>query len=703
MTSIALSSTNGGAWDAGGTSITSVTGDARLTFSTARNVVGVICGISSSRGRGGRSVGVGDDPDGGRYEDIEFALYVSHGRVTPVESGVLITSAERSVGHMQELGITLRGGLVTYSVGGVPFHDSPGRPLGRTYARAALFFAGDSIHDAALERLRSQGARSAGDLHPLEAEASNKPGASSEGKLPPLASVAECRDHCRSDGELHPLAGMSAHNSYTAAVGALRPLTGISYAVRIAPGYCTASGVIAPLNGVSFSATGGIISSSGAIAALEGESSDRPYAEAVGSLHPLECSTATPRGYNHCLILTSALSDRFTLSAFSGAVFVGTAVSTPPLFDARGRMNPKNAAGLLAPRSILSAFSGAVFKGMAPSTTLGIDGVFTGIGRASLILPAVTLAAEGTVGQVGGMDAHSPRATLSAFSGGVAAIETKKATFSGAATAMVLGRAPLLMCGRPSASGFAGAVLTKNLFSQTTTLAATATTAVTGVAVLMSPAAAVTALAKLVQFGSAELMMPMPWVAATPNYAVLALPFPTLVASGGAALEPWAGAWAFNLIDPPANATGQQDEKYAASQYTNFPFFRIVRFGGHHYGVSATGLYRLGGETDAGEPIAWAVETTISDFDSPQLKAMPSAYVGAHLGPQAQAKAVVGERGSHEYTYPNVRGAPIQNHRVVFGRGMRSRYYGVRVEDQSGGALHLDSIDLEVVTLTRKI
>lgn len=697
------SSSGAAAWDAGGTSITSVVGDAGLTFSVPRGTVGVVCGLSSDRGTGGGSIGTGSGvsstEDG--YEGIEFALYVSHGRVTPVESGVLITSAERDVGHMQELGVMLRGDTVAYSVGGVVFLVRPGRPLGRTYARASLFSPGDSIFNAALVRLDSQGARSDGKLHPLVAGATR--GCSSEGNLLPLASTSGCDGHCRSAGALAPLTGMSAHKSYAAVIGDLHPLAGKSRAAHIIPTYCLSSSSIYPLNGVSFSATGGIISSGGELPALNGRSSDRAYAEVEGALHPLAGTVSPQRGFNHCLILTSKLSERFTLAAFSGAVFAGVAPRQPLSIVAGGRLQARNAASTLAPRCIVSAYAGAVFAGDGPSATLGIEGVFVIVGRATLAAPPATLSAQGVVWQTGGVGAHSPRATLHSFGGGTATIETAKATLSAHASVVARGGAQLL-CGALNVSGFAGAVLTKNLFSQATTLATAATAAVAGVAVLTSPAAVVTASAEMAQYGSAELMMPMPWVLATPSYAVLVLPFPLLTASGASELLPWGEAWAFNLIDPPDKAgRQQQDEKYAASQYTNFPFFRIVRFGGHHYGVSATGLYRLGGETDAGEPIAWAVETTISDFGSPQLKAMPSAYVGAHLGPQARAKAVVGERGSHEYTYPNVRGAPIQNHRVVFGRGMRSRYYGVRVEDQSGGELHLDSIDLEVVTLTRKI
>ena len=59
----------------------------------------------------------------------------------------------------------------------------------------------------------------------------------------------------------------------------------------------------------------------------------------------------------------------------------------------------------------------------------------------------------------------------------------------------------------------------------------------------------------------------------------------------------------------------------------------------------------------------------------------------------------VGEKSTEVYTYSNVCGPRLQNHRIQFGRGMASRHYAYGVSDATGGQLELQSLDVEIVPL----
>lgn len=655
------------AWDGGASSIEFVTGDVELSFIASPSAVGIVCGLATQR-------------EGDGYESIEFALYISHGKVRPIELGVFATTSMQSIHPSDRLSIALQQGVVTYSVNGSPFHVSASMELGTVFARAELFSAGDFVRDAALQSL-SVPHKISVNLCPLESVSGNKTYASSKGVLPQLVTAAIGLGKCSSYSSMSPLTGIATNKQYAQSSAELPALTGKSKPKGIVPTYCLSAVELAPINGVSLGTTGGIISSSGSIRGLTGKSSDRPYAESMAELPPLigDSSDVRPRrGY-----FFKSLGGKFTLDAYGVAL-------------------DGNAATISAPSATLRAFAGAIGAAISQPSVLSIGGEIQVVGGANLLTAPVELTATGAVTELGVVRIKGIRASIAAFGGGTLSVTAPNAVIAGQASEPIMGRAMLFPRSATVASGFSGAVLTQRLFG-TAALSTNASTAIVGTAQVESPPPSVKASGSRFTFGAASLVMPLPQLAASLNRAALTMPDPVLAATGGIALEPWGEAWVFGLGDSTDAQGAPVATRYPASRYTQFPFLQILYFDGHHYGVGADGVYRLGGNTDNGLPIAWDVETHISDFKSPQLKSMASAFIGAHLGPAAGVKAVVGEVSSYAYIYPNVRGAPIQNHRVVFGRGMRSRYYGVRIEDESGGDLHMDSIDLEVVNLSRKI
>ena len=141
------------------------------------------------------------------------------------------------------------------------------------------------------------------------------------------------------------------------------------------------------------------------------------------------------------------------------------------------------------------------------------------------------------------------------------------------------------------------------------------------------------------------------------------------------------------------------------TRYTNFPFTHIVRYQNGYYAVAADGLYLLGGSTDYASPTAtsipWEMETHLTDFDSPMLKTVDSAYIGARLGRSEAVILHAGETKEKSYKYTTPRGTGAQNHRQKFGKGVKNRYFALGLE--GSGEVEIDNIEFDVTTMTRRI
>ena len=211
------------------------------------------------------------------------------------------------------------------------------------------------------------------------------------------------------------------------------------------------------------------------------------------------------------------------------------------------------------------------------------------------------------------------------------------------------------------------------------------------------PAPQLAATGQTAVFGRAVLSMPAPLLRTGLNTAELVAPNFRLSALAEAVDSALREAWAINLD------AGGEGGVFAATHYTGFPIQQIVEFEGSAYGITATGLYRLEGETDEAAPIPWSVKTTPTDYGSIQLKRAITAYLGGNLGANAMVSVFVGQKSTESYTYPNLRGPRLQNHRVQFGRGMASRHYACGVSDATGGQLELQSLDVEIVPIGRAV
>ncbi len=318
----------------------------------------------------------------------------------------------------------------------------------------------------------------------------------------------------------------------------------------------------------------------------------------------------------------------------------------------------ENSADVTLPHLTLNAHGGANATMTLPMLTLAIAGTVQGLGRADITLPALSLSAAGRV----------------------------------AGTAAFAGTLPSLKM-----VGYSGAVCSVTLASGLT-IQATGTMGSVGRAAVTLPMLELNAAAAVQIHGGADLLLPSLQMGVTAQ-AWLMLPGLQLTAIGTAVVTATYEAYALNLNHNDPNANDEM------TRYTNFPFTHIVRYQGSYFGVNGTGLYLLEGTTDFAEPtptkIPWAFKAAMTDFKSPFIKTVVSAYFAGRLGPTASVQLYVGENGAKTFSYTCPRGDHAQNYRQKFGRGIDSRYYALGASGT--GSLALDSIEFNAINTTRRI
>ena len=367
-----------------------------------------------------------------------------------------------------------------------------------------------------------------------------------------------------------------------------------------------------------------------------------------------------PALYAYCGANSAIAAPSPTLFAIGGGIGADLTLPSPTLYATARSSAGDNDFTYTAPSPTLSAFGGASAKLSAPRASLNITATVVNFGEAALESPSATLSAAGKVSATG----HA------------------KLTFGN-------------NLGAYNLVGYGGAVASITL-TDSPTIQATGTTGSIGRASLSAPLFELTAEGTAHNYGSALISAPVGQMGGTARVWLVA-PGATLTAIGSAVVTATYEAYAVNLNH--RNTDAAVDE---TTRYTNFPFTHVVRYKNSYFGVNSTGLYLLEGTTDAGTDISYSVKTATSDFDSPNQKTVASAYFSGRIGPDATVTLHAGEGAGVPYAYTTPRGALAQNHRQVFGKGIKQhRYYSFGLSGSD--ALELDAIELDVKQMNRRI
>lgn len=142
----------------------------------------------------------------------------------------------------------------------------------------------------------------------------------------------------------------------------------------------------------------------------------------------------------------------------------------------------------------------------------------------------------------------------------------------------------------------------------------------------------------------------------------------------------------------------------AVTTHTRMPFNSFATFQGVALAASATGLYFLRGDSDAGTPIDALLRSGQADMDSEQLKRVLGGYVGYRADGAMDLTLITDEHHEHVYRLePRQDGDVLHPTRVKTGRGVDGRYWQWQLENRDGQDFALDSLAFDATVLKRRV
>lgn len=260
-------------WDGGARSIAQLDGSGVFQFNVKGNPAGVVIGLSETN--------LGQLPN-----EATHALYI-HGTVVDViERGVIVATASISHAEGNLYKISRSGLFVTYSSGSWSYRSDQ-QCAGARFADAAMYASGDYVDNPAFGAAVTSGRASGSLARMFGAGYQGSAYRSAVGSLARMTGTGTGRKLAGGSGSLRALFGVAADRPYTYATGALGHLTGTANGGYPNVTILYGVGTMAPLAGVGISLTGEIGHAAGSLGRMSGVASEGPYAQAAGSLQPL--------------------------------------------------------------------------------------------------------------------------------------------------------------------------------------------------------------------------------------------------------------------------------------------------------------------------------------------------------------------------------------------------------------------------------
>ena len=461
---------------------------------------------------------------------------------------------------------------------------------------------------------------------------------SGEGVLPQLKSLAVSGGHNIAAGELPRLEGASGYVSSGSAEGVLPRLVSLSSSGP----YGEAVGELPRLEGTANS--GDLVLrvnfADGVLPYVGGYARGRMRISAVatGVLPGLEgLASDRPTG-----IARGTLPRIQAFAGVSTPMFGGVLLYSGFSLVASGSSAPVRGLKTRLPGFALRAYGGANLRKALPRMRLVASGTSESVGRAVMRLPRFGLKAVGTTWAVGQARMTWSGYALQAHGGGFAHMRAGQYSLA--------------------ARGITGSVGRLAVKFGSYRLAARATQESVGRGVMHLPALAMR------KRGIARLV--------GPSFQ--------LIASGGFFSSEQRDAYAVNI------ATG------AVTQYLNFAFDDVLRFGDRFFGIRSDGIFELAGDTDDGAPIVAEVRTFNSDFGQTNVKRVLYAHVVGDVG--SDLHVGISANLEPEYTYPTeqVPVAGVQTARAKTGRGLRGTYYSMALANTGGQPFEIHRLEVVI-------
>ena len=138
--------------------------------------------------------------------------------------------------------------------------------------------------------------------------------------------------------------------------------------------------------------------------------------------------------------------------------------------------------------------------------------------------------------------------------------------------------------------------------------------------------------------------------------------------------------------------------KTKAATQTTQAYNSMCRLGSEYIGATSSGLYRIGGYTDHGTAIPAIVATGMFDLKTERNKRFAYIYLG--LETTGEMEVELWCDGDYKVTIPvPYQGSGKREVYVKVPRGLRARYWQIRIKNVDGSFFVLYSVKLLPVVL----
>lgn len=157
----------------------------------------------------------------------------------------------------------------------------------------------------------------------------------------------------------------------------------------------------------------------------------------------------------------------------------------------------------------------------------------------------------------------------------------------------------------------------------------------------------------------------------------------------------------FSRKEETYNAYLLSPETNSISTYSNYNFNGCTKFSNKYLFFNKTGLYEYGGLTDDGDTIRSEMETVAFNFNSSNLKQVPSLYLGVDSTDNFILKVRVD--GKAEVLYKlNKYTNNLMTQKVDIGKGLIGRYFQFELITEAS-EFNLESIEFMPLEIRRKL
>lgn len=154
-------------------------------------------------------------------------------------------------------------------------------------------------------------------------------------------------------------------------------------------------------------------------------------------------------------------------------------------------------------------------------------------------------------------------------------------------------------------------------------------------------------------------------------------------------------AWTYNM------------QSAGVTRYENYPFNSFAKVGDEYYGLTSTGLYRLGGNTDAGEAIKAKIRLGMTDMGTRKMKRLPEVFMG-YTGDGRIILRVIyvddrtGEKVGADYLMKPRPAGSKRESRFEPGKGLVAVDYDFELENVDGADFALTNVEFAPMVVDRR-